>query len=430
MPRTELSERSVVVTGLGVITPLGDSVADYWAALVAGRSGITRWRQQDPRIASKIGGDLSDFDVARHLDRVGAAYPSSMIPRLRRLLRATPLVGQLVATAAVQAYVDAGLDTGGPPPERRAHVLAGHNLNLRYAFETSLTLQDEPDFIDALYGLYILDTDPLALTSELLAFKGPTFTIGNACASGNLALLAGLDLLRAGRADLVLVTGASMDPDPATLHSWGMMEAISCRSFDDAPERASRPFDARREGFVPSHGSAAVVLETRASARARGARVHGALLGAASTADASRLPKADLDGQVRAMRDALADAGVAPHEVDYVNAHATSTPQGDAVEVAAIKQVLTTRAYEIPVNSTKSMLGHCLSAAGVAELVATLLQMQQSIVHPTINQDEPDPELDLDFVPNVARPHPIGVAISNSFGFGGLNSCVVVGRAD
>jgi 3-oxoacyl-(acyl-carrier-protein) synthase len=253
--------------------------------------------------------------------------------------------------------------------------------------------------------------------------------VGGACASGNLALISGLDLIRSGRADAVVVTGAPASFHSMILHAWTMIDALTCRSFNDAPERASRPFDRLREGFVPGEGAGAVVLESEASARRRGARVRAELLGGASASDACRLPKPHEEGQMRAIRAALDDAGLVPEQIDYVNAHATSTPLGDAVEVAALKKVLGRRAYEIPVNSTKSMIGHCLTAAALVELVATILQMEHGVVHPTINQEEPDPDLDLDFVPNQAREHRFDIALSNSFGFGGINSSVLVGRA-
>jgi 3-oxoacyl-(acyl-carrier-protein) synthase len=396
---------------------------------MAGRSGITLWKRMDQRIDSKIGGDLSDFDLKAHLARVGPGYPADLVKRGQKLLRATPLAGRVTAAAALQAFVDAGLPDSNLDSERIGHVLAGHNLNMNYIFENVLTLDEEPEYIDPLYSLMAYDTDVLAVISELLTLKGPTFTVGKACASSNAALLVGLDLIRSGRADTVVVSGGCMEVDPSTLQGFAMVGALAVRSFNGDPARASRPFDARREGFVPSEGAGALILETLAGARARGARIYAELLGAASTSDASRHTKPNLDGEVRAMRGALQDAQIAPEQVDYVNAHAASTPLGDAVEVAAIKAVFGDHAYHIPVNSTKSMTGHCHVAAGVVELVATLLQMEHGFVHPTINQEERDPELDLDFVPNEARQHRIEIAISNAFGFGGLNSCVVVGRA-
>lgn len=420
--------RRVAVTGLGVVTTIGESPAEFFDGLAAGRSGITRLRRVDKRCYAQIGADLSAFELDAHLARVGAHYPAELARQARRLLRATPLPGRLTAAAALHAFVDAGLGESPVAADRLGHVLAGHNLNAFYTAENVRQFDEEPEFIDSLMGLLCLDTDVLSVISELLSIRGPSFTVGGACASGNMALLAGLDAVRAGRADAVVVSGAASDVDFAALHSWAMMDALSIRSFNDAPERASRPFDALREGFVPSHAAAVVILESWSSARARGVPIRAELLGAGATSDATRQPTPSLDGQVRAMRGALADAGVEPGEVDYVNAHATSTPLGDAMEVASIKAVLGPRAYRVPVNSTKSMIGHSLTAAGVVELVATILQLERGVVHPTINQEERDPALDLDFVPNRAREHPARVAISNAFGFGGLNACVVVGR--
>lgn len=422
------ADRRVVITGMGVATVLGDRLGSFWDALVSGRSGITPWQKLDePRCYSKIGGDMSGFSLKAHLSAAGAAYPQALARRCQSLLRSTPQAGHLASAAALQAYVEAGLEDT-VAPERTGHVLCGHNLNPRYIRQNLLVFVDEPDYIEPLFGLHSLDSDVLSVVSELLTLKGPSYTVGGACASGNLGILAAVDMLRAGRVDAVVVTGGAVDLDPGILHGWALIEAVSCRTFDDEPARASRPFDALRDGFVPSEGSGALVLETLSSAQARGARIHAELLGAASASDACRLPKPAHDGQARAMATALSDARVLPEQVDYINAHATSTPLGDLVEVEAIKTVFGERAYQIPVNATKSMLGHCLCAAGVVELIATVLQMEHGVVHPTINQEQPDPELDLDFVPNTAREARINIAVSNSFGFGGLNSSAVVGR--
>jgi len=419
----------VVVTGMGIMTTLGEDLDGFYGALMEGRSGIGRLRGIDERVSARIGGDLSAFDLGAHLTSAGGRYPAELVERARKLLRMTPLSGRLTAVAALGAFVDAGLGPGVVDPTRIGHVLGGHNLNPAYTSSNLAMLREEPEFIDPLFGLVGLDTDVLAVSSEMLDLRGPSYLVGAACASSNIAILSALDLLRAGRADAVLVTGGAMDVDALWLQGWVIMDAISYRSFNDAPERASRPFDALREGFVPSVGAAAVLLETAASARARGAVVRAEILGAAASSSASRTSKPNLDAQVRAIGAALQDADVPPARVDYVNAHATSTTQGDAVEVAAIKEVLGARAYQIPVNSTKSMVGHCLTASSVVELVATVLQMERGRVHPTINQEVPDPTLDLDFVANVSRSQRIDVAVSNAFGFGGLNSCVVIGAA-
>jgi 3-oxoacyl-(acyl-carrier-protein) synthase len=422
-----LNATAAVISGMGVISGLGEDLDSFWDGLLTGRSAIRGWRSKDARIDSKVGGDLGDFDLGCHLDRFGARYPSRLRDASLSLLRSTPLHGTLTAAAALQAWVNAGLDRSPARPERMGHVCAGHNLSLAYICENLRTFEEEPDFIEPLLGVVSMDTDAVAVTCELLELKGPSFLVGGACASGNLAVISALDLIRAGRADVVLVTGAPVALESIVLHAWAMIDAVSVRSFNDEPERASRPFDALREGFVPSEAAGALVLESVTSARQRGVVGQATVLGGAATSDAFRLTRPSQEGQERAMRDALRDAQVESGEVDYVNAHATSTPLGDAVEAAAIKAALGPRAREIPVNSTKSMIGHCLTSAGVMELIATVLQMRHGVVHPTINQEVRDPDLDLDFVPNYAREHRVRLAMSNSFGFGGINSCVVVG---
>jgi 3-oxoacyl-(acyl-carrier-protein) synthase len=423
-----MNAQRVVITGLGCVSPLGQNTTQYWDALVNGRSGIRQWSSIDPRIIARVGGDMTDFDLDGHMETLGKAYPEALCTRARKALRATPLAGRLTAIAAMQAFVEARLLLHDVNPHRIGHVLGGHNLNLRYQSENCATFNDEPDFIDPLFGLMGLDTDVLSVTSELLGIKGPTMTVGAACASGNLALMAGLDLIRCGRADVVLVTGAAMDLDSVWLQAWTIMEALAFKSFNDQPTLASRPFDAKREGFVPSEGSGAIILESAAHAEKRDARVRAELLGVFATSAASRSTRPDFDTQVLAMRGAFADAGVEPSDIDYVNAHATSTPMGDAVEVSALKEALGKRAQQIPVNATKSMLGHCLTSASVLEMIATVLQVEHGVVHPTINLTNPDPELGLDFVREGAREHRIDVAMSNAFGFGGLNSSAVVRR--
>jgi 3-oxoacyl-(acyl-carrier-protein) synthase len=415
---------------MGVVSGLGDNVASFWEGLVNGRSAIRKWLSKDERIASKIGGDLSDFDLSGYLSKHGEEYPRELVRRAGKLLRSTPLSGVLTAVTAMQAWRQAGIAESGVPPERCAHVCAGHNLGHGYVSANQRTFREDPEFIEPLFGVHHLDTDVVGVTCELLGIKGPSFLAGGACASGNVALILGLTLIRSGMADVVLVTGAPVEQDSLVLHALTMIEALSVGTFDDEPERASRPFDALRAGFVPSEGGAAVVLESAAGVRARGARPIAELLGGACASDAYRLTKPDRSGQIRTIRAALADAGTDADDVDYVNAHATSTPLGDATEVGAIKGVLGDRASRVPVNSTKSMAGHCLSAAGVLEFAATALQLDRGVLHPTINQDKRDEDLDLDFVPNEAREFTGRVGLSNSFGFGGLNSCVVVRKAE
>jgi len=422
------AERRVVVTGMGIVTANGETVSEFLDSLMAGRSGITRWKHYSDRIASKIGGDMSEFELSAHLERVGKHYPAHLKESAKVILRATPLAQNLAVAAALQAYIDAGLPDPSLPPERFGHILGGTNFTSNYILQNVNTFNEEPDYIEPLYGVMALDTDVLARVCDLLTLKGPSWTVGNACGSANIALITGMDLIRSRRANAVVVTASAM-LDPLILHSWAMLGALSTESFNDEPQRASRPFDRRREGFVPSEGSGAVVLETLSSARARGARIYAEILGGGSASDATRQISPLQEGQIRAMRAALEDARINPEQVDYVNAHATSTPLGDPVEISAVKAVLGQHAYDIPVNSTKSMTGHPLSAAALVELVAVILQMENQFVHPTINLEEPDEELDLDFVPNQAREYKTRIAMSNSFGFGGLNSSLIIQHA-
>jgi len=417
----------VVVTGMGVITTIGDDPESFYRALVAGRSGIGRFNAIDDRVLARVGGDLSGFSLDAYLERHGDGVGNDTKALMAKLLRGSPLSTRLNAASALQAFRSARLLGADVDTRRIGHVLGGHNLTVSYLLENAKTFDEEPEFIDPLLGLKSWDTDVLSVTSEILGVRGPSFIVGAACASSNVSLQCALDLVRAGRADLVLVSGAPMEISSLLLQACVLMEAVSFRSFNDCPQRASRPFDARREGFVPSHAAGALVLESERHAERRGAKVFARVLGASSASAASRHAKPNFASQVAAISGALADAGIGADQVDYVNAHATSTPLGDAVEVAALKEALGRRAHEIPVNSTKSMIGHALTAASAVELVATILQMEHGHVHPTINQEDPDPELGLDFVPNVGRAHPIRVAISNAFGFGGLNSSVVVG---
>ena len=420
---------AVVVTGMGVITTIGDDLETFFDALMAGRSGVACFKGIDERVATRIGGDLSGFSLDDYLASLGGDVPSGTKQSLRKLVKAGPLSTRLNAACALQAFQHAGLLGADLDGRRIGHVLGGHNLTVSYLIENAKVFEEEPEFIEPLLGLKSWDTDVLSVTSEVLGVRGPSFVVGAACASSNVSVMSALDLIRSGRADVVLVSGAPMEISSLLLQACVLMEAVSFRSFNDSPARASRPFDARREGFVPSHGAGALVLESRAHAERRGARPWARILGATCTSAASRHAKPNFESQLEVISGALADAGVSPSQVDYVNAHATSTPLGDAVEVAALKEALGARARAIPINSTKSMIGHSLTAASAIELVATILQMDRGRVHPTINQEYPDPELGLDFVPNQGRPHRIGIALSNAFGFGGLNSSVVVGGA-
>jgi 3-oxoacyl-[acyl-carrier-protein] synthase I len=419
----------VVVTGMSINTPLGDTLGGYLEGLMTGRSAIRRWTAfSTDRVYSKIGGDLSDYDIAGKLRSLSGSLAPDVSKRMERLVKRVPWATKLSILSAADAYVNAGLGNADFDATKVATVVSGHNLNALYYWNNRDTFEDEPDFLDGLTSLYTLDTDHAGSVSEVLQLRGPIYTVGGACASGNLALRSALDEIRHHGMHAAFVVGAVVEFAPIDVHAMALMDAITYKSFNDQPERASRPYDMAREGFVPSHGGATLVLEPLSRALKRGAKIHAELLGVGATADGCHLPQPHEDGQTRAMAAALEDAGLAPRDVDYVNAHATSTPLGDLTELASIKGVFGAHAKRLKINAPKSMLGHTCWAAPTVETVAAILQMQQGRLHRSINIDRLDPAVDLDVCHEGPADVSIKVFMKNSFGFGGINCSSVYRR--
>ncbi len=424
--------RRIAVTGMSVNTPLGDTPSAFLAALLAGRSAITRWRFfDDPRVYSKIGADLSDYDDAGRVSALRGRLPESLHRRLRMLSSRAPWSTRLSMLLAVDAWRDAGL-VGAKSIDltRSCSIVAGHNINDGYNFQSHVEFDEEPDFIDGLFALHSLDTDHAGSVSEVLGLSGPVYTMGGACASGNLALRAAVDEIRHHDMDVAIAVGAVLDCSPMGLHGMALMGAISHQSFNDTPARASRPYDADREGFVPAHGGAALVLESWEHARRRGAHIYAELLGVEAGGDATHLPKPSVEGQARVMRRVLQRCSVQPEEVDFVAAHATSTPLGDVTEIQSIREVFGRHAYDLRVNAIKSMIGHTCWAAPIVETVAAIEQLNAGCFHPSINIDNLDPEIDLDVCRHGAVEHPTRIIMKNSFGFGGINCVSLLRRLD
>jgi 3-oxoacyl-(acyl-carrier-protein) synthase len=420
----------VVVTGMAINTPLADRLQPFLDALLAGRSAVTHWKAFDTtKIYSKIGGDLSGYDVKARVGELKETIPEAVWRKLRKLVAKAPMSTRLSMLLAVDAFVDAGLFEAAPESHRCATVVAGHNINENYVFGNRNRYDEEPDWIDATMSVSRLDTDHGACVSETLGLRGPLYTVGGACASGNVALRLAADELRYRDNDVAVVMGAVLDYNPMELHAMALVGAISFRSFNDAPERASRPFDKRREGFVPSHGGGCMVLETLEHARRRGARIYAEVLAVEASSDANHTPTPSEDGQVALIERVLERANIAPQQIDYVNAHATSTPLGDIAEVRALKRVFGDHAYRLKVNATKSMLGHTCWSSATVESIGSILQMNAGRLHPSINIDEIEPEIDLDVCNGQAQDHEIRCLLKNSFGFGGINSVAVFGSA-
>lgn len=426
-----MTARRIAVTGMAINTPLGDTLDGYLAALLRGKSAISCWKGMDvSRVYSKIGGDLSGYDVPAKVAALDGHIPDDVYRRMRKLISKAPWSTGLSVLLAVDGYNDAELFDSGIDPTRVAVIVAGHNINQNYQNENRLQFEDEPDWIDSMLSLHGLDTDHAGRISELLPAQGPLYTTGAACASGNTALRCAVDEIRYHDVDVVVVAGAVFDISPIELHAMALMGAISFESFNDVPEQASRPFDLRREGFVPSHGGAVMVLEELERAVERGAHIYAELLGVEANSDANHLPQPSADGQTRVMLKTLQRCEVEPEEIDYVSAHATSTPLGDLVEVESLKRVFGAHMQRLKVNATKSMLGHTCWAAPTVEAVAAILQMNASRLHPSINVEQAAPEIDFDVCAGRAVEHDVRTFLKNSFGFGGINCVSIFRRFD
>jgi 3-oxoacyl-[acyl-carrier-protein] synthase I len=416
--------KRVVITGMAINTPLGDTLDGFLAALLRGRSAITKWKSIDAeKIYSKVGGDLSDYDVASKTNKLRPGTPPAIHKRLRKLVPKSPFSTQLSTLMAVDAWIDAGFDQNPPPLEQTAVIVGGHNLNQRHQYTQRLQFTEEPDYMDSLLALNGLDTDHAGCVSEVLQARGPIYTVGAACASGNTALRSAIDEIRHHGVASAIVVGPILDFSPVELHAMALMGAISFQSFNECPELASRPYDMRREGFVPSHGGGVLVLESLERALSRGARIYAEVVGVETNSDGNHLPQPSEEGQARLIQHLLDVCDVRPEQIDFVSAHATSTPLGDLTEIRSIKRVFGDHATRLKINAPKSMLGHTCWAAPVVETIAAVLQMRAGRLHPSINIRDMDPEVDLDVCRYGAVDCAVRFVLKNSFGFGGIN-CV------
>lgn len=408
------TQRRVVITGIGAITPIGVGKEGFWEGLKSGCSGVQRVDDlvDLEGIESKIGAPVRNFDPLDYMDK----------KRARRLGRST----QLAIAATRQALEDSRLDLESEDTSRIG-VLVGTGIgNIEILVENHLTMLNEgPHRVSPFFVPMFMPNATAGEISIEWGLKGPNYGLVSACASSNHALGVAADFIRLGYADVMIAGGSEAVLLPLTYAGFDQARALSRRN--DAPERASRPFDAQRDGFVVGEGAGVVILESVEHARARDAHIYAELAGHGMTADAHHItaPAPDGLGAKRAMEMALERAGVSPDEVDYINAHGTATELGDIAETQAIKMVFSERAYKIPVSSTKSQIGHLLGGAGAVEAIATLLALEEGILPPTINYEHPDPQCDLDYVPNRARLAKVRTALSNSFGFGGHNSTLV-----
>jgi 3-oxoacyl-[acyl-carrier-protein] synthase II len=410
------SKQRVVITGMGALTPLGLSVEETWEGLAAGESGITEITQFDAsHFPIRIAGEVKGFDATDYID----------FKEARRMARCS----QMALAMGTQALADAGLGNEVPDPER-AGVIMGTGIG---GFEVALAGWDLYKAkglrrVNPVTAIASLCNMPAHHLSECFKCQSYNTTVVTACAAGTQGIGEAAEVIRRGAADLMLAGGVEGVIHEVMIGGFIRMQVLA--DNNEHPEQACKPFDARRDGFCCSEGGAVMVLERLDKALERGARIYAEVLGYAANSDAFHMAAPDPEGAgaFRCMKWALESAGVSPGEIDYINAHGPGTVVGDPIETKAIKRLFGDRAYQIPVSSTKSMVGHALGGAGAIEAVACVKTITEGMIHPTINYEVPDPECDLDYVPNVSRPADVRTTLSNSFGLGGQNACLVLRR--
>ena len=412
-----MNQRRAVITGLGAVTPLGDSITGIWENLLAGNSGIRKITLFDAsKLPCQIAGEIPDFDPEKYMDKKEA----------RRMARSS----QIALAAAMNAVEDSGLPATMPEPERSA-VYFGTGIGGLDVYEENnkVYLAKGYSRVNPFSLPGTIPNMPAFVIGRQFQCLGPNFTITTACATSTQALGEACELIRRDAADIVVSGGTEAMIRDVAMVGFIAMRALTT-SFNDNPEQASRPFDLNREGFVFSEGAGALIVEELEHARARGAHIYAEIIGHAASSDGFHMAAPDPEGAgpARAMNWALADAKLSPTDIDYINAHGTSTLLNDPTETRAIKKVFGDQAYKIPISSTKSMFGHAMGASGAIEAIVCALAIQHGWLPPTINYETPDPECDLDYVPNQPRKVRVNTTLSNSFGLGGQNACLILKR--
>jgi len=412
-----MNHKRAVITGLGAITPLGDTIAGIWENLLAGHSGVRKITLFDASgLPCQIAGEIPDFEPTKYLDKKEA----------RRLARSS----QIALAAAINAVQDAGLPGTMPEPERAA-VYFGTGIGGLDVYEDNNKVYLEKGYsrVNPFSLPGTIPNMPAFVIGRQFQCLGPNFTITTACATSTQALGEACELIRRGAAEIVISGGTEAMIRDFALVGFIAMRALTS-SFNDQPEKASRPFDLNREGFVFSEGAGALIVEELEHARRRGAHIYAEIAGHAASSDGFHMAAPDPDGAgpARAMTWALSDAKLNPGDIDYINAHGTSTILNDRTETLAIKNVFGDQAFDIPISSTKSMLGHAMGATGALEAIVCAQSIQNGWLAPTINYETPDPDCDLDYVPNQARQVVVNTTLSNSFGLGGQNACLILKR--
>ncbi|MFA6078335.1 MAG: beta-ketoacyl-ACP synthase II [Candidatus Omnitrophota bacterium] len=415
-----LNKRRVAVTGLGTVSPIGSSIDKFWKSLLEGKSGVGRLTKFDPtHFTCKIAAQVKDFDPTPYLS-------------LKDVKRMDPFV-QFAVVAAKMALNDSGIDLDKTDRNRFGVIVGSgigglHTIEKEHEQYLKLGPERGPDRISPFLIPMLIVNMASGQISIQLGLKGPNSAVATACATANHAIGDALRVIQRGEADIMLCGGAEAALTNMGFGGFCALKALSLRNDD--PEHASRPFDKNRDGFIMGEGAGVVVLEEMEHAIKRNARIYGEMLGYGMSGDAYHMTAPDpaADGAIRCMGASIKDAGIKPQDIDYINAHGTSTYYNDKIETLAIKQVFGDHAKKVAISSTKSVMGHLLGAAGGVELIACALAIKEGIIPPTINYETPDPECDLDYVPNKPRAAKLNICMSNSLGFGGHNATLIIGK--
>lgn len=423
-----LQEEPVVITGMATMNPLGDTLSEFIDNLLQGKSGITAWRSIDnTKLECKNGGDLGDYDFNIPVQKLKEVIDASHFRVVQRLFKKAPFSTRTAMITALNAFHDGRLFDHTFDPQLCAVIVGGHNFNSKYLFANGLQYMKEPEFIDALAGVQGIDSNIPGSITEALHVSGPAFSIGGACASGNLALREAFRGIILDDFERAVVVGPAFDmSEPDLFASEYITATVVDPQFQNTPQKASRPFDVARSGFIYSHGAGAVVIERESVAKKRGAHIYAEILAVDANSNANHIPQPNAHKQALLISNLLRTCNLRQEDVDYVNCHATGTPLGDIEEINAIKEAFGAHAYRLKLNAPKSMLGHVCWSSPIVEMIGGILQMQRKKLHPSINIDHLDPAIDLDVCPNIAVDYAAKTMLNNSFGFGGLNCSAII----
>ncbi len=419
-----MEKKQVLVTGMGVVSPIGRNIKDFEYSIKNGISGINKIEDlKGPHCGNVIGADIKNFVFQKDLKEFGL-LPENIISKASKCAGRSPFTIQTSVLAVMEAWEQAELYKGKVEPERIGIIVVGHNISQRYMYEMFTKYSGELEYMNPRYALHYMDTDNIGTISEIFNIKGEGCTVGDASASGNAGIIKAYQLLQLDCVDICIVVAPPADLSSMEIQGFYNIGAMGGRRFVDSPEEACRPFDRNHEGFIYGQAAGCLILESAESVQKRAGKAMAEILGTSIVLDANRLSDPSEDGEVRAMTKALDSANIEVADINYINAHGSSSPLGDEVELKALKRVFGESLKRIWINSTKGLTGHCLYSAALIEAIAVIIQMRGSFVHPNINLDDPIDTV-VRFVKSKYENTDIEYAINNSFGFGGINTCVV-----